>query len=204
MVNLKSFVSLLALATASLLALAVGAASAGRLSSSSQTWRATFSLLSIESAFGQTACPVTLEGSLHSRTTGKTTNALVGYVTRAALERCLFGAATILTETLPWHLQYISFGGSLPIIREIRYSIVNMSLRVREPSGITCLARSTAAEPVSLWFTRETSTGVLTGSTLQGIVGTGSECLGLSGSVSAIGGTATVAGAATRITVFLI
>jgi len=115
----------LTLASVSLLALSVGTATAGRLSVSSQTFRVAWSRFEfIESEEPATVCPVTLEGSLHARTFAKVARALVGYITRASVGTCSAGEARVLTETLPWHLRYSSFTGTLPNITRVRLELV--------------------------------------------------------------------------------
>jgi len=115
-------------------------ASAGRLSSSSQTWRATFSRWDISGGFGATECALTMEGSFHGRTIAKVARSLMGLVTRAQVGACPRGSATVLAETLPWHLRYQSFGSTLPIIAFVEMDITGMAWQKREPTfGITCL-----------------------------------------------------------------
>jgi hypothetical protein len=182
-----------------LLAAVVGSASAGRLSSSSSTFRSTFSALTFEGAFGRLVCAVTLEGSLHSRTIAKVTNVLHGFINRADLGACATGSTTILRETLPWHVRYASFSGTLPSITAIGFTVIGYSFQWREPL-FTCLARSTEARPVRGTFTREVG-GVLTAARISGTVPT--SC-GIEGGFESNSGTVTVAGAATRVTVTLI
>jgi hypothetical protein len=179
----------------------VASASAGRFSTSSQTWRATFREVRFSGGFGTTVCAITLEVSLHSRTIAKVANSLIGYVTRAATGNCTQGSATVLTATLPWHAKYISFTGTLPSIGSLVILIIIYSLQIREPVfGITCLFRSTEAEPVTGAWTREAG-GALTSATLSGSIGT--NC-GASGTVEGRSTTLTVLNSASRITVTLI
>src|SRR5438270_3751470 len=99
-----------------LLGALVGTASAARLSNSSTTFRATWTSAEFSGGFGTPRCSLTLEGSLHSATIVKTRGSLVGYITRASVGPCVNGSATVLTATLPWHVQYDSFTGTLPSI----------------------------------------------------------------------------------------
>jgi hypothetical protein len=141
--------ALLSITAMLLMAVAVSSASAGRLSTSNQNIRVTWRRLEFragESALAR--CAVTLEGSFHSRTITKTTNALLGYVTRAIVGPCSAGAATVLTATLPWHITYQSFAGTLPNITRVRILLVNASFLI-EQFGFRCLARTTAASPAS-------------------------------------------------------
>jgi hypothetical protein len=195
---------LLAAVAAAMLVLAlVSSASAGRLSSSSTSIRVSFREITFNLPFGNTTCAVTLEGSFHGRTIAKTAGLLVGYITRATMGACAAGSVTILAETLPWHIRYASFAGTLPNITSFRVNAVNASFRVREPFGVTCLVRSTEGEPIVLTANREAG-GAVAGAEVGGTVRVGSECLSASGTFGSDRGTATVAGAATRITITLI
>jgi hypothetical protein len=115
--------TLLALLAATVMLTAFSSvASAGRLSVSSNLFRVTWRSLEFESAaLGTVRCPITLEGSYHARTMAKVNGALVGYITRAGIGTagCTGGRATALAETLPWHIRYRSFVGTLPRIAEI-------------------------------------------------------------------------------------
>jgi hypothetical protein len=51
------------------------------------------------------------------------------------------------TNTLPWHIRYVTFQGTLPTITGIEVSIVDYAYLV-EASGVSCLYKSTAARPV--------------------------------------------------------
>lgn len=108
-------------ATASL-ASAIADASASRLSVTSELFRVTYSEMSFttEEGSSSTRCPVTLEGSFHSKTMTKTSALLVGYITRASAGTCTSGSITWLGETLPWHVRYESFRGTLPAITEAK------------------------------------------------------------------------------------
>jgi hypothetical protein len=142
-----------ALTAAFLLATSVGVASARNLSVSNQNFRIVWR----ELIFGEFVnCEVTLEGSFHYRTIVKRERALIGLVTRATVRHpCVsnegwadngteefLGRRTI--NSLPWHLTYETFLGTLPNITGIR-------LLLRAPSfvvniGGLCLARYGLAE----------------------------------------------------------
>src|SRR5215216_5131223 len=123
-----------------MLAAFVGTANARSLSTSSQTFRAGFDRLDFISAFSL-ECPATLEGSLHSRTIAKVAGNLIGYITRAVLGRCIKGSATILTASLPWHVRYVGFEGTLPAIARLITTYSGSQFQIREPVfGATCLA----------------------------------------------------------------
>lgn len=194
--------SKLLLATAAatvLLGALVGTASAGRISSSSQTLRASFSKVTFQLGGFPIECPVILEGSLHTRTMAKTAGALIGYITRADLSVC--GSATILRETLPWHVQYGSFNGTLPNISSINVNVIGASFAVRD-GLITCLARSTTGAGVAIGTFNREAGGALTTGTISGSA-VPTSC-GINGRLTSSNGPLTVAGAATRITVTLI
>ena len=141
----RSTLLLAALTAALLLAACVTSASANRLSFSERTFRITWAPMTFiyELAEGRRAnCNLTLEGSFHNSTFAKVPNSLIGYVTRAAIAPCL---VTVLRETLPWHVLYGSFSGTLPTISSIHIRIVGISMRVNE---FGCLARATAVRPM--------------------------------------------------------
>ncbi|MGN6189500.1 MAG: hypothetical protein ACTHOE_11410 [Conexibacter sp.] len=111
-----------ALAAALLLAAGVSTATARNFSLSSQTFRATFAELRFTAEGGiSITCRVTMEGSYHSRTIAKVREALVGSVTAVSVahpcnggEGFAFNGVERTPNTLPWHLQYDSFEGTLP------------------------------------------------------------------------------------------
>jgi len=158
--------------TAALL-LATGIASAGRLSLSSQTMRATWARFEWVSEFGTIRCPLTLEGSFHSRTIAKVARALIGAVTRAAFnqEACASGSmaafngsesynGTRPANTLPWHLSYESFSGSLPIISSLNLLFSRFRFGLTLPAVFTC-QYGTTTDNLSLRISSERA-GALT------------------------------------------
>jgi hypothetical protein len=194
--------------TAVVATLALGAfvsiSSAARLSSTSQTFRATWVSRDYSGGFGTVRCPLTLEGSFHSRSIVKTAGSLIGLITRAIhapASGCATGTASVLAATLPWHVQYASFTGTLPNITNVNTTIVGFSVEVCEPTfGICCLLRSSAAQPITFRFARDAG-GALTSATIGGTI----DCSG--GFAVTAGGTSnslTVLGSASRITVTLI
>lgn len=191
--------SLVAIVGASaLMAVFVGAAYAGRISTSSQTGRATFARVDFAGGFGTNECSLTIEGSFHSRTIVKSAGALIGYVTRAIIGACNRGSSTILAESLPWHVRYSSFAGTLPNITRLNLTATGMAFRIREPTfGVQCLASGGTATGI---FNREAG-GVLTS---QEIGGESETDCGIPGTISGRSSSFTVLGAATRITVTLI
>jgi len=144
-------------------------ASAGRLSYSSSTLRATFSRVDFTGGFGTIECQVTLEGSYHSRSMAKLSESLIGLATRAVVGTCERGSATILQETLPWHWTYESFRGTLPRIFGINLRLTAGRFRLREPFfGIQCIVIIDATEPILLIHTRDVGSGILTSLELGG------------------------------------
>jgi hypothetical protein len=141
--------ALVACVAALVLATGVSTASARRLSFSSGPFRSVWTSAEFEiREAGVIRCRLTLEGSLHSRTLSKVSGALVGYVTRASMgSPCTGGELHLLAETLPWHLRYNSFTGTLPAIETVRFQIVGFSLWLMW-FEIRCLYVSTAARPI--------------------------------------------------------
>jgi len=142
------------------LASSVTSASARNLSLSNQHIRITFSTVT----FGAVTvrCRVTLEGSLHARTHAKVGGLLIGYITRGDIARqCTepFGVASLAwfltlaeglgVETLPWHLRYQGFAGTLPNITTVSWQIVGMAWRAQD-STASCLSITTTAQPAFL------------------------------------------------------
>lgn len=167
----------------------VGVASANSLSVSSQTMRIAWASVEASGGFGSVRCAFAIEGSMHTRTTTKTAGALIGYVTRASVGPCEIGSATVLTETLPWHVQYDSFTGTLPGITSFTLGIVGAKWRIREPVfGVTCLFTSTEAEPniVSFGLSSGRVTSAEIGGRIESDCGLSAEPIGTSSTVSAM------------------
>lgn len=144
---------LVALGAAMLLAALVGTASANNLSYSTRAFRTTWSSLEFSSeGLGTIRCAVTIEGSFHSATVRKVARALIGYITRAVVKRpCAGGNAWALSgeanevlggtvrNTLPWHLAYSGFTGTLPNISEVNYVSPTVGFMLRDTTfGILC------------------------------------------------------------------
>jgi hypothetical protein len=141
--------------TAVVFSIAVGSASANRLSTSAQDIDMRWSSLVFSSDAGSSAtCPITLQGSFHSRTLGKVVNGLIGFVSRASVRgqtsagNCTGATATVLTATLPWHITYRSFQGTLPNITGVTINVINASLQIQPSGSLTCLLRSTTTNPI--------------------------------------------------------
>jgi hypothetical protein len=162
----------LILSATAMLAAVVSTASAGRLSYSAETFRATWTRMTFSGTpGGAVECEVVLAGRLHTRTMNKVNLSLMGYLTAANVTRCARGSATVLRETLPWHMRFSSFAGTLPNILSIRTLVIGFSVFIREPAfGSTCLARSTPEEPATLTHNRETGTGAVASFTVGGSI----------------------------------
>jgi hypothetical protein len=151
------------LTATALMSIAVSSASARRFQISNQRFLAIWTLLSFEvEGFSTISCPVTLEGSFHSASLSKVSGQLIGYVTSAQVrggeaECNNTGTATVLSETLPWHVRYDRFIGALPNITEIRIQLIGARFRVG--SGTICLAGTTASSPGFGSVIRDTVTG---------------------------------------------
>lgn len=142
------------LAATAAMALATGVAAARNLSlNHGRLWNITWHpvrVLTIEGAT-EAECELTLEGSFHATTMTKAAEGLVGYITRASAAGCRVGGATVLGESLPWHVRYRSFEGALPNITGLSFGVIGLRLRVREPTlGVECLMTSTAERPLIL------------------------------------------------------
>jgi hypothetical protein len=183
-----------------LLGALVSGASARDFALSNQTFRVTFRRVVFSGFFGNFNCQLTLEGSLHARSIAKVAERLIGYVTAAPLGPCIAGTATILRETLPWHVRYRSFSGLLPNINSIEVNIIGFSVEVRETLGIICLATSTAARPLVAIFSRNTATREFTTAILRSSIPDG---CGTDMAVESDAGPVTQLSSATRLTVTL-
>ena len=158
-----------------ILALAVGSASANRLSVSNRNFRLTWTGMTLEDEVFAIDCNVILEGSFHSATIRKIRRALIGFISRAraTADPCegdgemyfLNGTeelqGRIVGNTLPWHVIYSAFIGTLPNIY-MEVGIVGASILVELPLE-DCLYRSTAEEPWYGIFERNFVNGRITG-----------------------------------------
>jgi hypothetical protein len=131
------------LTAALLLSVAVSSASANNISVTNTRARITWSALRFldETGAPRVTCPVTLEGSFHSATLRKIRGTLIGYVTGAAVKgnSCTGGSATLLRESLPWHITYDSFSGTLPNITGITLLLHNTAIQVETALTGACL-----------------------------------------------------------------
>jgi len=119
---------LAALVASLLLSTAISTASARSLALTNQNFRETWTSFDVSTGFN-VRCPVTLEGSFHYRTIVKNPRSLIGLVTRAIsnASACIEGRLSVFNgveryngitppNTLPWHVTYEGFTGTLPII----------------------------------------------------------------------------------------
>jgi hypothetical protein len=117
-----------------------------------------------------------MEGSFHSATLSKVCGQLVGYVTEATFGHpCVGGEAwalngierlpngTIPPSTLPWHIRYNGFTGTLPNITGIRLQLIGVSFLMRTAGGAGCLMKTTEARPAFGIVERNTTTGNIEG-----------------------------------------
>jgi hypothetical protein len=144
----RSKLALAGLTAAMVMSLTMSIASARRISLSNQRFVGIWPSLNLSGAGLNVNCPVTLEGSFHSQTLSKVSGALIGYVSSAKTNAlgCTGGVDRILTESLPWHLQYNSFTGALPSISGLRMALIGARLR-NEVEGFTCLFGTTQRFP---------------------------------------------------------
>jgi hypothetical protein len=128
-------------------AFAVNTANANRFEISNQNWRGVYENFTIQWEVIRIRCPLTLEGSFHSKVISKIVNSLVGYVTRAIFQApCEETTVTALNATLPWHEIYESFSGTLPQIRTFNTQIVGFQYLISLFGG-SCLYGSPMTRP---------------------------------------------------------
>jgi hypothetical protein len=133
------------------LSFAISGAGARRIETSEQGFLVRISPIIWSAAGNRLSCPLTLEGSFHSRILSKVCGQLIGHISQAQIPvglepPCQGGTARALTETLPWHVQYVSFAGRLPAITQIRFQVVGARFQT-VIGGVTCLAGGTQAHP---------------------------------------------------------
>jgi hypothetical protein len=145
---------LLAATTAALaLGLAVSSASANHLSVNRRSVYIIWHPLTF-TAVGETVeCNVTFLGSFHETTIEKVSHALIGAVTHVEIANpCTGGTATILPESLPWHVTYEGFTGELPNIERVRILLLGATFDVFLNSfGTSCLGQTEEGEPAAGW-----------------------------------------------------
>lgn len=194
------------------LALGVAAASAANFSVTNQTISVTWSSFRFNE--GRAQCPVTLEGSVHARTLQKVQSLLVGNIIAGRTGRCSVGSAVLLTaedgqrSSLPWHIQYGGFSGTLPAITRVRWHIFGLSYRIVKELE-TCLYSTSPTRPALLDLVREEGSGALRSASFFGTeaipLATGNPLIcEASGLLGGGAGPVTIWGSATRVTLSLI
>jgi hypothetical protein len=168
-----------ALSAIILLAALTATSTARDLRTTATPIRATWTRMDMSGIFGTVECEVILGGPLHSTIINKIPNFLIGRIDRALVTRCARGAATVLVETLPWHITYSSFSGTLPNISSFSTHVAGASFSI-EVFGFTCLFRST----VSLAFGRETAAGRIVSASVGGTVPCGGSNTRISGTTT--------------------
>jgi len=149
--RMRARCALAALLVCGSLAGAVGSAHANRLEVSSLQFRMTWGrVFRLSDTGGTVECVVTLTGSFHSRSFPKVTSVLIGLITGATIQECSGGSAGFLAETLPWHVQYEGFSGTLPNIELFRIQITEAGISLRTGFVFTCLARASATNPLKM------------------------------------------------------
>jgi hypothetical protein len=167
--HIRPITTVLAAVAAVTLALALTAgASARRIALTEQNFLASWtptSPIAFNAAGHAIRCPVTIDGSFHSRTVSKVCGQLVGYVNRAIVANsvCTNGHFTAQTETLPWHIRYLRFSGTLPIISLLYIVLVGGRFTFETAEGILCEMGTTAEHPAvgNIEIRREGETGFL-------------------------------------------
>ena len=188
-----------------LLGMLVSSASARSFSTSNQFLESRFRRVTFEGPFGDIVCEIHLSGSLHRRTLAKRVGSLIGYITQAELQRvgdpdgCEAGLATILRETLPWHVRYLGFTGILPNITGIIVNVIRAAYQTRQLP--LCLGLSGEAMPVVVIFSRDLASRTLTTGTIGGTIPT--TC-GTNGTFRSDAAQVFLLNSTTRITVTLI
>ena len=133
---------LLVAALIAMLALSIGAgiASANR---SIQTnpggvTRITFRELRFSGSEGGVVitCRVVLTANLNARI-AKARGSAAGSITAVEVRECRGGAAIVRAETLPWAVQFDSFGGTLPRITSVRLRLIRATFLL-EVFGVRC------------------------------------------------------------------
>ena len=148
-----------ALAAATMMLTLVANASARNLSVTEREFEVMFNRspsgapgLTFEAGGNNITCPITILGHFTERTISKT-NTQIGVIKHveptvgAEPALCTGGTLTILQETLPWNVSYVSFTGRLPSISDIRMSLSGVAFRITPRGSATCLAGTTTRNP---------------------------------------------------------
>jgi hypothetical protein len=143
----RSKLLLAGLTVALTLSVAVASSSAGRLSVSTRNFTITWSRLNktTTGGGGPIGCPFTMSGSFHSSTLAKVSGALIGLINRSSYNSTTCGAATVNQESLPWHIRYRSFRGTLPNISGVDLGVTGAKFTLN--IGATCTNQWTVERP---------------------------------------------------------
>lgn len=159
------------------------AASARIFSITDQHFRIVWTPLTLSDAFGfvSVRCNFTMEGSFHSNTITKVIGSLIGYVTAARYSRpCTNGEAWIWNgtegelsgaSTLPWHITYEGFNGTLPNVTRLRWLVARAKFTIR--NGICLGTYAPANANVSANMSAGTATVTWEG---ENVAATEGEC----------------------------
>lgn len=120
-------------------------------------------------------CRVTLEGVLHSNTIPKVASVLIGYIDGATMNPCSTNIAGFLTNTLPWHVHYEGFTGTLPNIDLLKIEITDASIWY---GPRRCLAVASAANPLKMTIGRGAEEKLVAAQLVETAIPFGVECLG--------------------------
>jgi hypothetical protein len=85
-------------------------------------------------------CEISKSITIH-RTIAKVNGTLFGMVTSVSVRNCRGGQVRVLAETLPWHMSYVSFSGTLPNISTIRLQLNGVAYLISEGFLFNCLYR---------------------------------------------------------------
>ncbi len=151
MMRNRARAALAALAAAASLAAFASTASANDLLGNEVEMYFDWEELTFEAGGFEVTCPVTFLNDLHSLFIEKTYGLLVGFVDHAqvAAAECAGGGLTFQAGTLPWHLTYKSFTGTLPTPTQVTFLLRRMGFTVSS-GGITCLGVTDAADSMDL------------------------------------------------------
>jgi hypothetical protein len=161
--HIRLRVSMTLISAVFLISVIAAQASARRLELSNQTFRIVWTSVTIRAALQTVVCPLTVEGSFHSRTLAKVAESLVGYITRAITRRESCTGTTefnIGTEKLPWHIDYAAFAGTLPNITSVTADIIEWHWWYRGPMNEFCFFWYRVVRPIRA-FLQRTAEGVM-------------------------------------------
>jgi len=160
---------LAAMTAAALLASLAGSASARNFSVTNRNFRVTWTPLITAEPFGffTVRCNMTMEGSFHENTIPKVLETLMGYITRAiASHPCTNGEGWVWNGTegaltgassLPWHIRYAGFTGTLPSISGIRINLIRPKFSINNAVCLGTYLPSTHRATINVLGDRSTT-----------------------------------------------